>query len=75
MLYTQRISFNNDEFTASWLKQDLTLFVTSTVIRFSKSENSYFPTEDRESLKSILKWTGGDLNPRPLECKSSVHTS
>jgi hypothetical protein len=21
------------------------------------------------------KWTGGDLNPRPLECKSSVHTS
>jgi hypothetical protein len=48
---------------ASWLKQDLTLFVTSTVIRSSKSENSYFPTEDRESLKSILKWTGGDLNP------------
>jgi hypothetical protein len=22
-----------------------------------------------------IKWTGGDLNPRPLECKSSVHTS
>jgi hypothetical protein len=22
-----------------------------------------------------MKWTGGDLNPRPLECKSSVHTS
>jgi hypothetical protein len=21
------------------------------------------------------EWTGGDLNPRPLECKSSVHTS
>jgi hypothetical protein len=21
------------------------------------------------------QWTGGDLNPRPLECKSSVHTS
>jgi hypothetical protein len=21
------------------------------------------------------KWTGGDLNPRPLECKSSVHAS
>jgi hypothetical protein len=24
---------------------------------------------------SRIKWTGGDLNPRPLECKSSVHTS
>ena len=22
-----------------------------------------------------IRWTGGDLNPRPLECKSSVHTS
>ena len=25
--------------------------------------------------KNAVKWTGGDLNPRPLECKSSVHTS
>ena len=22
-----------------------------------------------------LEWTGGDLNPRPPECKSGVHTS
>ena len=22
-----------------------------------------------------VKWTGGDLNPRPPECKSGVHTN
>jgi hypothetical protein len=27
------------------------------------------------SLISKIQWTGGDLNPRPLECKSSVHAS
>ena len=29
-----------------------------------------------EELNSFprTKWTGGELNPRPLECKSSVHT-
>ncbi len=29
----------------------------------------------RTDLFSRNKWTGGDLNPRPLECKSSVHAS
>lgn len=29
----------------------------------------------KTSLNLRTKWTGGDLNPRPLECKSSVHTS
>jgi hypothetical protein len=24
---------------------------------------------------SRLEWTGGDLNPRPPECKSGVHTN
>ena len=29
------------------------------------------------NLKSKIssKWTGGDLNPRPPECKSGVHTN
>jgi hypothetical protein len=27
------------------------------------------------SLKSGIEWTGGDLNPRPPECKSGVHTN
>jgi hypothetical protein len=27
------------------------------------------------SVFSRNKWTGGDLNPRPPECKSGVHTS
>ena len=27
------------------------------------------------SVEIMLQWTGGDLNPRPLECKSSVHAS
>jgi hypothetical protein len=31
--------------------------------------------EDWESAGLMLKWTGGDLNPRPPECKSGVHTS
>ena len=25
--------------------------------------------------ENSAKWTGGDLNPRPPECKSGVHTS
>jgi hypothetical protein len=31
----------------------------------------------RPDLNPILEyeWTGGDLNPRPPECKSGVHTS
>jgi hypothetical protein len=31
----------------------------------------------RPDLNSILgyEWTGGDLNPRPPECKSGVHTN
>jgi hypothetical protein len=29
----------------------------------------------KTSSNLSCKWTGGDLNPRPLECKSSVHTS
>jgi hypothetical protein len=31
----------------------------------------------RPDLNHILEyeWTGGDLNPRPPECKSGVHTS
>ena len=27
------------------------------------------------SLFSRKEWTGGDLNPRPPECKSGVHTN
>jgi hypothetical protein len=27
------------------------------------------------SFFSRIKWTGGDLNPRPPECKSGVHTN
>ena len=30
--------------------------------------------EDWEALMAMLKWTGGDLNPRPPECKSGIHT-
>ena len=38
--------------------------------------NQYMGINNVESSSfSRSKWTGGDLNPRPLECKSSVHTS
>ena len=33
---------------------------------FSLSEGSLFKKEK-------VQWTGGDLNPRPPECKSGVH--
>ena len=32
-------------------------------------------TSSNQASFAKTKWTGGDLNPRPLECKSSVHTS
>jgi parallel beta-helix repeat protein len=31
--------------------------------------------EPNASLNPELEWTGGDLNPRPPECKSGVHTN
>jgi hypothetical protein len=33
--------------------------------------------QDKPDLSLISKntWTGGDLNPRPPECKSGVHTN
>jgi hypothetical protein len=38
-----------------------------------KNESSPFTKNNNKN--SLVKWTGGDLNPRPLECKSSVHTN
>jgi hypothetical protein len=46
---------------------------TLTETNYSENENSDNKPEfkeDRGLLKSMLKWTGGDLNPRPPECKS-----
>jgi hypothetical protein len=34
-----------------------------------------YPTKFNLNSISESEWTGGDLNPRPLECKSSVHTN
>ncbi len=31
--------------------------------------------EPNTSSISKNKWTGGDLNPRPPECKSGIHTN
>ena len=33
------------------------------------------PIKPNTSSISSSKWTGGDLNPRPPECKSGVHTN
>ena len=33
------------------------------------------PNKPNTSSISSSKWTGGDLNPRPPECKSGVHTN
>jgi hypothetical protein len=33
------------------------------------------PIKPNTSSISSFKWTGGDLNPRPPECKSGVHTN
>jgi hypothetical protein len=38
------------------------------------SKNMEVNTEE-SSFFSRTKWTGGDLNPRPPECKSGVHTN
>ena len=38
----------------------------SKIMEVNVSESSSF---------SRTKWTGGDLNPRPPECKSGVHTN
>jgi hypothetical protein len=38
----------------------------SKIMEVNKKASSFF---------SRNKWTGGDLNPRPPECKSGVHTS
>ena len=43
--------------------------------KFSGKENNTYTKKYRESVKITMKWTGGDLNPRPPECKSGVHTS
>jgi hypothetical protein len=32
-------------------------------------------SNESSSFFSRTKWTGGDLNPRPPECKSGVHTN
>ena len=34
-------------------------------------------TKQKGSAETVrfLEWTGGDLNPRPPECKSGVHTN
>ena len=42
----------------------------SKITEISKNELS-----SNQASISKREWTGGDLNPRPLECKSSVHTS
>jgi hypothetical protein len=40
---------------------------------FNKTQKDEISSNQADFAKT--KWTGGDLNPRPLECKSSVHTS
>ena len=43
---------------------------------FSKlTENSKSEISSNQASFVKTRWTGGDLNPRPLECKSSVHTN
>jgi hypothetical protein len=37
--------------------------------------NTFYYRRFSSCIMILVKWTGGDLNPRPLECKSSVHTS
>jgi predicted nucleic acid-binding protein len=45
---------------------------------YRKLKKDGTPLPDADLLiaaKNNVKWTGGDLNPRPPECKSGVHTS
>ncbi len=50
--------------------------VTAEQVKLGINGNQNMGINNLES-SSICRteWTGGDLNPRPLECKSSVHTS
>ena len=58
------------------LNNELQLLQRAGLIDFSKiTEFSKNEPSSKQASFEKTKWTGGDLNPRPLECKSSVHTS
>ncbi len=58
------------------LNDELLLLERAGLIEFSKvAENGMIEPSSNQASFSKREWTGGDLNPRPLECKSSVHTS
>ena len=42
-----------------------------------EQQNKTLSTKQKGSAETMrfLEWTGGDLNPRPPECKSGVHTN
>ena len=56
-----------NEKTLAWVEN---VTNNSNVTQSSNNEIS-----SNQAVFTESKWTGGDLNPRPLECKSSVHTS
>jgi hypothetical protein len=58
------------------LNEELELLERAGLIEFNKiTEISKNQPNSNQASYSKTKWTGGDLNPRPLECKSSVHAS
>ena len=89
MLYTQLISFKDDDFTATVAHSEeeaCKLIEAGFEYVCDFAQNKIFRKRKWWILTKIfvivwglllamLKWTGGDLNPRPLECKSSVHAS
>ena len=42
-----------------------------------RQQTKTLSTKQKGSAETVrfLEWTGGDLNPRPPECKSGVHTN
>ena len=61
------------------LQDEITLLTNAGFLNLREnsklSEISKIEKDSNQASFDEKTWTGGDLNPRPLECKSSVHTN
>lgn len=69
MKTTKELSFNISKLCENCLKEAIRRLQTLS----NQIMTNGGLVDARSVSRSVLKWTGRDLNPRPPECKSGVH--